>query len=229
MRTLFKINLSVFLFVMDIIYSSLIYTLIKYLGVDIINFDDNMKIICLILIDFSFMVIMYLIYHKKINRDVIDYGKNFKSYFSIGIKYWLIGLILMIFSNAFISIIYSNQSVNEEVVQSILNRYPVYMIFSASIFAPFVEELIFRKSIRDIFDDKYDVLYIIVSGAVFGFIHTLANVSNLMELLYIVPYGIVGSMFAYIYTKTNNILVPMTFHFIHNTMIIVISLLSFGV
>lgn len=229
MKTIFKINLSVFLFVMDIIYSSLIYTLLKYLGVDIINFDDNMKIICLILIDFSFMVIMYLIYHKKINRDIKDYGRNFRSYFSIGIKYWLIGLILMICSNAFISVIYSNQSVNEEVVQSILNRYPIYMIFSASIFAPFVEELIFRKSIRDIFDDKYDVLYIIVSGAVFGFIHTLANISNLMELLYIVPYGIVGSMFAYIYTKTNNILVPMTFHFIHNTMIITISLLSFGV
>ena len=224
MKTIYKIILTVFLFVMDIVYSSLVYSILKYLGFDLLSLKDSAKIFYLILIDFSFMVIIYLIYHKKVNRDIVDYKNNFKEYFLLGLKYWLIGLSLMIFSNLIISMIYSNQSANEEVIQNILGRYPIYMIFSASIFAPFVEELIFRKSIRDIFDNKYDIIYIIVSGLVFGFIHTLANVNNIMELLYIIPYGIVGSMFAYIYTKTDNIFVPMTFHFIHNTMIIVLSL-----
>lgn len=226
MKTIWKIILTVFLFIINMIYSSLIYTILKYLGIDILELSVNLKMFCLILIDLSFMVIMYLIYHKKINEDLKDYKNNFKEYFCFGAKYWVTGIFLMVLSNIVISIIYTSQSSNEEIVQSILDSYPIYMIFSASISAPFVEELMYRKSIRDIFDNKYNVLYIITSGVVFGFVHTLANVSNVMELLYIVPYGLMGGIFAYIYTKTDNILVPMSFHFIHNTLTIILSLSS---
>ncbi len=225
MKTIWKIILTIFLFIMNTIYSSLIYLILKKLGIDILNVNTNLKMFYLILIDLSFMIIMYLIYHKTINKDIKDYKNNFKEYFVFGFKYWLIGLGLMIISNIIISMVYTNQSANEEIVQNILDNYPIYMIFSASIFAPFVEELIYRKSVKDIFDNKYNYLYIIVSGLLFGFVHTLANVESTMELLYIIPYGIMGSIFAYIYTKTDNILVPMSLHFIHNTITIIISLM----
>lgn len=225
MKTIWKIILTIFLFIMNTIYSSLIYLILKKLGIDILNVNTNLKMFYLILIDLSFMIIMYLIYHKTINKDIKDYKNNFKEYFIFGLRYWLIGIILMIISNMIISMIYTNQSANEEIVQNILDNYPIYMIFSASIFAPFVEELIYRKSVKDIFDNKYNYLYIIISGLLFGFVHTLANVESTMELLYIIPYGIMGSIFAYIYTKTDNILVPMSLHFIHNTITIIISLM----
>lgn len=225
MKTIWKIIFTIFLFIMNIIYSSVIYEILQLFGIDITTYSTNLKIFYLILIDLSFMIILYLIYRKKINKDIINYKNNFKEYFKFGLKYWLAGLVIMMISNIIISMIYTNQSTNEEIVQSILDSYPIYMIFSASISAPFVEELIYRKSIRDIFDNKYNYLYIIVSGLAFGFVHTLANVTSTMELLYIIPYGVMGSMFAYIYTKTDNILVPMSFHFIHNTITIIISLM----
>ena len=48
-------------------------------------------------------------------------------------------------------------------------------------------------------------------------------------MLYIIPYGLFGSVFAYMYSKTKNIFVPMTFHFIHNTVLVILSFLSMGV
>lgn len=225
MKTIWKIILTIFLFIMNTIYSSIIYLIFKKLGIDILNLNTNLKSLYLILIDLSFMIIMYIIYHKRINNDIKDFKNNFKEYIPFGFKYWSTGIFFMILSNVIISMIYTNQSANEEIVRSILDSYPIYMIFSACFSAPFVEELIYRKSIRDIFDNKYNYVYIVISGLIFGFVHTLANVSNLMELIYIIPYGIMGSMFAYMYTKTDNVIVPMSFHFIHNTITIIISLL----
>ena len=95
------------------------------------------------------------------------------------------------------------------------------MIFSTIIYAPFVEELIFRKSIRDIIDNDY--LYIIISGLTFGFVHTLAG-STLQELIYIIPYGALGSCFAIMHVKTKNIYTSMTFHMIHNAIVVFISI-----
>ena len=38
---------------------------------------------------------------------------------------------------------------NEEAVRTLIDKAPLYMIFSVSIYAPFVEEIIFRKGIKD--------------------------------------------------------------------------------
>ena len=127
----------------------------------------------------------------------------------------------MMLSNIIISYYFPGGSANEEAVQNIIKQVPIYMIFSTIIYAPFVEELIFRKSIRDIIDNDY--LYIIISGLTFGFVHTLAG-STLHELIYIIPYGALGSCFAIMHVKTKNIYTSMTFHMIHNAIIVFISI-----
>ena len=47
------------------------------------------------------------------------------------------------------------------------------------------------------------------------------------DLLYILPYGALGGAFAYILTKKNNILIPITFHMLHNGIITIISIIGY--
>ena len=49
----------------------------------------------------------------------------------------------------------------------------------------------------------------------------LLSANNLVELVFLIPYSSLGCVFAYMYYKTNNIFVPMTFHMVHNTIIVI--------
>ena len=226
-----KINrfmLFIGLFLMDLLYSSLVVILLKNLGIDILSMENTPKYISEILINISFMLIIYLIYRKEINYEFKNYFKNFKKNFTFGFKFWILGLILMIVSNLIIQHIYPSTASNEDAVQESLKLFPVYTVFASCIFAPFVEEMIFRKCLGKVFNNN--TIFIIASGLLFGLAHTLASIGvGTSQLLYIIPYGLFGSVFAYMYRKTNNIFTSMTFHFIHNTILVTLSLLSIGV
>ncbi len=110
-------------------------------------------------------------------------------------------------------------SSNESLIREYIDKYPLYMFFSSVIFAPAIEELLFRKSIKNIFKNKY--LFIIISGILFGISH-VTNFRDINELLFSIPYIIMGIDFAYIYHKTNNIFTTMTFHLGHNLILLII-------
>ena len=132
----------------------------------------------------------------------------------------------MIISNIIIMSIYSSQALNEEAVQDVLKEAPIYASFAACLFAPFMEEIIFRKHLSKIFTNK--VLFILVSGFLFGLVHNISGLGT-MQMLYIIPYGVFGLVFAYMYSEKQNIFIPMTFHFIHNTLLVILSLSVSGV
>lgn len=223
MEKLPKILLTFSLFLAELLYSYFAIIILQKFGINITSYSNTTKYKILIGIDVSYMFILFLLYRKTLLKDLPSYFKNFFKNINIGIKYWIIGLCIMMLSNIIISHYFPGGSANEEAVQTIIKQVPTYMIFSTVVYAPFVEELIFRKSIRDIINNNY--LYIIISGLVFGFVHTLAG-STTKELLYIIPYGALGCSFAIMYIKTKNIYTSMTFHMIHNAIIVSISILG---
>lgn len=225
-KSLNRFMLFIGLFIMDILYSAIVIAILKYAGFDILALNNNLKYIALIIIDLSFMFILYLIYRKELNNEFSKYIKNFGKSFSFGLKLWLLGLILMIGSNIIIQLIYPSVATNEEAVQESLKMFPIYTAFASCIFAPFVEEIIFRKCLAKVFKNSF--LFIVISGLLFGLAHTITEIGT-SQMLYIIPYGLFGSIFAYMYSKTKNIFVSMTFHFIHNTVLVILSLLSVGV
>ena len=104
---------------------------------------------------------------------------------------------------------------NEQIIRSNFQIAPLYMYLTSVVIAPAMEELVFRRGIRNII--KNDILFIIVSGFVFGGLHVLlSGTANPLELLYIIPYSVPGFIFAYILTKTDNILVDVGLHTFHN-------------
>ena len=214
------------LLILDLVYSSLAVVLLSKIGLNINTLNAYKKSLILIIIELTFMLILYLIYQKELHKEFIKYIKNFGKYFIFGFKWWFIGLVIMSISNIIIGCFYE-QSANEVAVQSIFKQMPLYMLFASCIAAPFCEEIIFRKSLR-----KWcpiDIVFILLSGLIFGGLHVLAGINQAGQLLYIIPYSTFGFIFGYMYVKTKNIFVSMTFHFIHNSILSLVALYQLGV
>ena len=198
--------------------------LFKLLGINaenvptfmITTFDIVIRVLLLGLILFAFK--------NVIIKDIKDLKKNHKQYFKEYLKFWFLAVFLMMASNALITIV-TNQEVasNEQAVRDMLIRYPLYTYLMAVIFAPITEELVFRLGFRNIF--KHDFIFILVSGLVFGGLHIIQSENLTSELVYLIPYSIPGMIFAYVYTKSKNIFIPIGLHFIHNGILMSLNIL----
>jgi len=192
------------------------------------NFSLSQQIIAMFSADIIFLVIIIAIYFKTLKKDFKNFFKNFLTNFEIAFKYYLIGFIVMVVSNLIIVTFIKNAIAgNEEAVRSLINLAPLYMIFSVGIYAPLTEELIFRKGLRDIIDNKY--IYILTSGIFFGFMHVIGSVTSPLDYLYLIPYSSLGIAFAFTYSKTNNIFSTIMMHSLHNTFAIVLYLIGSGI
>lgn len=203
--------------------------MLSYFNFDINTLNINLKLFYLTVINILTISTILLINHKTIEKDFKDILKNHKKYFSKCINYWLISLMVMMLSNFIILIFFHNGiASNEETIRSMLKINPIYIYFSAVIFAPVVEELVFRQGIHNIF--KNNIIFIIVSGFVFGGLHVISSANVWTDFLYIIPYSAPGIAFAYMLVKTKNIFVSIGFHFMHNGILVGLQflLLLFG-
>lgn len=224
-KEIFNIFKICLLILLVLFYSSIPIYLFK---IDFNNLSLTMQVIYYLICDITFMMIIFLIYHNTFIKDFKKYFKDFKNNFEISFKYWFAGFIIMIVSNLIIAIFFKGANANnEKCVRDMINTVPMYMLFAVSIYAPFVEELVFRKGFREIFNSKY--VYIIMSGVVFGSLHVLSSITAPIDLLYLIPYSALGISFASLYYKTNNIMSSMIMHSLHNTMAALIYIFGSGI
>lgn len=207
-------------------------SLFKYLPFNLLNIDMQYVspfLITIYSVAFEILMIalIFIIYRKLIEEKWKDMCKNHKEYFNKYFKYWFLLIGLMMISN-FIILLITNDTVGAENQNQIIEMFtkaPIYTYISAVIFAPIVEELIFRQAIRSIIP-KFNVLFILVSGFIFGGMHVI-GANNLAQILYIIPYSIPGLIFAYVLTKSNNIFTTIGLHFFHNGLLMAIQALIF--
>ena len=185
----------------------------QILNIDITKLPLYIKVIYSIVFQLGLMAFIILLFHQELISSWQDLKINHKNYFTSYFKYWFLALGLMMISNGIIMIFTNDLAKNEESVRQLLELSPIYVYFSAVIFAPIVEELVFRLGLRYIV--KWDWLFILLSGLAFGGMHVL-NSTKWIDLIYIIPYSIPGFVFAYVLVKSKNIFVPMGLHFVHN-------------
>lgn len=155
--------------------------------------------------------IFILIFRKTLIPDFYDFKNNGKKYIQNNYKYWIMGLGIMFISNIILNH-YIGIPVNEEINQNVLNVMPVYATITMVIIAPIVEELLTRVILKKHFNIY---IYSLLSGLIFGSLHLL-SITSPIEMLYIIPYGVLGFFFAFMYSKSNNIWTNITFHSLHN-------------
>ena len=173
------------------------------------------------------MIILAIFFFSDLLKDnFMLFRKNFNAYFGN-----LIGKIgkfyLAYLGIAFITIFLTkaDTSVNQSNVEAL----PIWFSLPlAVIYAPIVEETLFRGCIRRFI--KNDKLFIVISAISFGLLHTIFTETSLYNAIVLgIPYMTIGGFLAYLYAKTNNICTNMTFHAFHNLMAMIITILIKGI
>ena len=215
-----KIIKNLLIFVLYLVLDGLIVSLFYLNGIDYQKLPLIKKVLTAFISNVLLMGIIFYFYKDEIKEDFYDFKERHNLSKYIGI--YLIGVLLMALSNIILQRI-TNIEIggNEEAIRKLIKEVPLYIFFSSVIFAPFVEEMIFRKCIRNIIHNKY--LFIIISGFAFGILHI--SDFSIGQILMGIPYIIMGIDFAYIYYKTDNIYTTMIFHLCHNLILFLIQLL----
>lgn len=225
-KKLLKSLITFGLIILLLIWNAIPLLFLQTFGINYNNFNTTQKYIYTTIMDILFLIFLITIYHKTIKKDFQNFfQKNWQQNLKTALSYWAIGLIIMWISNVFISIITNGKlATNEEEVRALIDSLRWYMTFQLIIYAPISEELIFRKSIKDIIQNKY--LYALVSGLIFGGLHVVSTIESPLDLLYLIPYSSLGIIFALLYQKTDNIFSTITVHSIHNSLALVLYLIT---
>ena len=194
------------------------------LGIDYNSLPLNLKVIYLLAYELVYILIIILLYKETFKNNIKDFIKNIKYYLHEYPKYWAFAFFLMMVSNVFILLLFPNSTAtNQENINLIFKKAPAYIIISSVLFAPIIEESIFRLSLRKIF--KTDTLFIIMSGFAFGAMHVVSSFESFSDLIYIITYSIPGFVFAYTLVKSKNIFVPISLHMFHNTLTVIMQII----
>lgn len=211
-------NVLIFLlyFVGFLLGPSLLYSLVNLV------YPINDVIIANLIGNGLYAIILFIILHKILINNFKKLGKDKINNMKVMFKWWGIGLIIMMLSNLIINEVVFNGSIaaNEEANREIILASPFLSIFLAVFIAPFVEEITFRYGLRKIFKNVW--FYAIFSGFIFGFLHAISGIESakdMLDLLYIIPYGSLGFAFSVIYYKTDNIWVNIFTHMLHNGLV----------
>lgn len=195
------------------------------LNINPININDKSYIIYFTLSNLVLITIFILIYRKTLVNDFKNFIKKPLNILETSFKYWFIGFIIMVVSNLIITYILNKGIAgNEQEVRNYIDSFPLFMIFNTVIYAPLTEELTFRKSIKDIINNKW--FFVLTSGLVFGMLHISSYITNWTDLIYLIPYSSLGISFALLYHKTNNIYSTISMHAMHNLLAIVVYLIG---
>lgn len=197
------------------------------------NVNDFFVTMINLMVYFIDVAIFFFIYRKTIFKEWKSFLTHFKEYFRIALKNWGKGFVFMFLVNYILLLITGGMAGNEEQNRELLEQIPVFSVFAMVFLGPILEEIAFRKGFRHVFKKKK--LFLICTAILFGSMHIIQSVdyTNFMtilgswkEILYIVPYSLLGYYFGKAYYETDCIFTSIFAHMIHNGLSVAVVLLS---
>ncbi|MBR2545264.1 MAG: CPBP family intramembrane metalloprotease [Erysipelotrichaceae bacterium] len=110
---------------------------------------------------------------------------------------------------------------NQAEIHRMLLLNPYYYSLLVSVFAPFVEETVFRVCIfARLKESGMKIPGYLVSAVSFGFIHIMDSFIRgyFWELPFIIPYSLLGFVLAYVYDRTDSVWCSILLHMLHNSL-----------
>lgn len=169
------------------------------------------------------LIVLFLINKEELIKDFKNLKTDIdKKKLKLMLMYFLF-IGLMMISNLVLYNISGNISQNEESVREILFSSPILMFISFGFLGPIYEEMTFRFPYKNIKTNK--TLKFIIYTLIFASIHIIGS-TELLNLLFIIPYIFLSLALGYSYYKTNNIYTSMFFHILNNSFTLLIVLLE---
>lgn len=163
----------------------------------------------------TLVIILLLLREEMVNANEVRNGASFGR----SILWSITGVFLALFAQAFAANIerligIEVGSDNTQQILRIIESFPI-MIVVSSVIGPILEEIVFRKIIFGAFYKRFNFfLSALLSSVIFSFAH--------MEPEHTLLYSAMGFTFAYLYVKTNRILVPIVAHVSMNTFVVLV-------
>ena len=219
----------------ELVKSTLIYIIylnsyyFRYIPIIIFNLlniystEQSFSLLCGMIANIIMALVLIKLYWKELKTELKLFTKNIFEYLDTGLKYWGIGLIIMITANIILVYVFkSNGANNELLLREYIKQFPAIMTINICFTGPFIEEIVFRKTLKNAFPNPF--VFISLSFLVFGSIHVTPYATNIVDYLYIIPYGTLGAAFALMYQKTDSVFTSMFYHSLHNTIIFLLVL-----
>lgn len=163
---------------------------------------------------FTSSLIFLFIYKDKLKNDLKNIRNDLNTKNIIII---VLFLVLSFISNIILVNMLNQEASNQEIAVSMLKSFSLLEIPAICLFAPFVEEIIYRLPY------KKKWLSIIISTIVFTFAH-ISNFS-LIQMLFLIPYLFLSISFSFAYFKNENIILSTTTHILNNLISVVLLLI----
>lgn len=167
------------------------------------------------------LIILILMNLKTFQNKLTEFKKDYKNLMRKSLEYWGYAVITMLLINTFISTFLINELPgNEAANRELIAGYPLYAILSSIIIAPLSEELSFRASFKNAFNNK--ILFALATGILFGIFHVLFQ----GDYIYSLSYAGFGFFLGKLYYETDNILTTIFAHTAHNALCIILIFLG---
>ncbi|WML29250.1 type II CAAX endopeptidase family protein [Neobacillus sp. OS1-32] len=184
-----------------------------------LKIDRVMALPIWLIISFTLALIIILFILRKDSHARGPKGTGQGSSIGHSIIWAVSGFFLALFSQYAAAIIEQLLGIhmgseNTQQILNIIDIFPQAMIVT-SIIGPILEEIVFRKII---FGSLYRRFNFIISALISSVIFALAH----MEPEHIILYSAMGLTFAFLYVKTNRIIVPIFAHVMMNTLVVLV-------
>lgn len=175
---------------------------------------------------YGFMILMSILIAYPLLKESFIQLKDSKTHFLRNCLVLLLELYVASMILSTIASFFSNTatSANQLDVSASVRMNPYMMMFTTLIFAPVVEEVLFRGVIFRTMRSKFSFLFsAFVSSLAFGFIHVSDSLFALQfyDVWYIIVYAGIGFFLARAYEKTNTMIGSMFLHFLNNLLAII--------
>ena len=198
------------------LYPMLIFAVLYRLNdpIDLLN-DTRM--------DWIYSIVL-LILSVYLTKDFwAEMGRRFRSepWMHLKIIFTTLPLMLgtsMVLNYAITSLTGLDGAQNQSELIKIFNDYPLLLVFQALIFAPIIEELMYRGLLFGMLQKRSQLFAILLSSFFFGMAHVYPSLfsGQYMDLLFLPTYFLLGFWLNRAYIKSKSLYTPVIIHFANN-------------
>jgi len=207
---LFHFTLGYFL-----VYPMILFVILSVFGIDSWLYDGKADTI------YSIIMLVVSIYFTKglllrsINELADNPGKVFKTIITT-LPMMLLGSIVL---NYLITTFTGQaEAQNQTEIIGLFEQAPYLIIIQALLYAPIVEEIMFRGLVFGGLSKRSMVFAVIVSSSLFGLAHVYNSIlsGNFADLWFFPTYALLGYFLNRAYIKSGSIVSSMALHFLNN-------------
>lgn len=230
--SLSKNNINVLLKTIIVFIVYLFYTKFISAFFNMIGLTDS--IMQMFIADLLFLIGIVLVYKDSIKQGFLDFKNNYKTSkkITVVLKWTVIIFVVNMLMGMLTELFFPNAVAggddNANAIYSLFDISSIYTIFKTMILAVIAEELVFKKTIRDVF--KNNILFVIISGLIYvmmNFAYTDLTQSYIwMDMLGYFMFAVITSI-AYI-KNNDNIFIVMMIKFLYNLLPLTIMILGIG-